>query len=91
MLRDLRLAWRGLRREPLLSLLVIAILAASFGIHTAVMGLLNAAFLRPWPHADADRMMVVETVSMATGTAYGLSVTDADDLARMDLPRFGGQ
>ncbi len=82
MIRDLRLAWRGLRREPLLSVLVVVILAASFGLHTAVVALLNAAFLRPLPHAEADRMVVVETVSTTTGAAYGLSMTDADDLAR---------
>lgn len=83
MMRDLRLAMRGLRREPLLSALVVVIIAASFGIHTAVMGLRNAAFLRPLPHADADRMVVVETVSSTTGATYGLSMTDADDFTSM--------
>lgn len=76
---DLRLAWSSLRREPLLSLLVVLILAASLGVHTAVFSLVHAAFFRPLPYADAERLVVVESVSSRTGGAYGLSVPDADD------------
>ncbi|MEO1087865.1 MAG: ABC transporter permease, partial [Acidobacteriota bacterium] len=79
MLHDLRLAVASLRREGLLSVLVVLILAASLGVHTAVFSLVNAAFFRPLPYADAERLMVVESVSAKTGGAYGLSVSDADD------------
>ena len=76
---DLRLALASLRREPLLSALVVLILAASLGVHTAVFSLVHAAFLRPLPYQDAERLMVVESVSSKTGGVYGLSIPDADD------------
>lgn len=79
---DLRLALASLRREKLLSLLVVAILAISLGVHTAVFALVHAAFHRPLPLADAERMVVVESVSEKTGGAYGLSIPDADDYRR---------
>lgn len=79
MLHDLRLAVASLRREGLLSLLVVLILAASLGVHTAVFSLVNAAFFRPLPYADAERLVVVESVSSKTGGVYGLSLPDADD------------
>ncbi|MEM9595465.1 MAG: ADOP family duplicated permease [Acidobacteriota bacterium] len=79
MLFDLRLAYSGLRRELLLSTLVICILGASLGVHTAVFALINGAFLRPLPFAEDDRLVVVESVSSKTGGTYGLSLPDADD------------
>ncbi|MEM8962244.1 MAG: ADOP family duplicated permease [Acidobacteriota bacterium] len=81
MLFDLRLAFASLRREGLLSLLVIAILGASLGVHTAVFSLVNATFYRPLPYADADQLVVVRSVSSKTGGVYGLSLPDADDFA----------
>ena len=83
MLHDLRLAVASLRRERLLSGLVVLILAASLGVHTAVFSLVNAAFFRPLPYADAERLVVIESISTKTGGAYGLSVTDADDYRAM--------
>ncbi|MDA8015997.1 MAG: ADOP family duplicated permease [Thermoanaerobaculia bacterium] len=79
MLHDLRLAFASLRRESWLSVLVVLILAASLGVHTAVFSLVNAAFFRPLPYADAERLVVIESVSSKSGGTYGLSVTDADD------------
>ncbi|MCG8461425.1 MAG: ADOP family duplicated permease [Holophagales bacterium] len=79
MLFDLRLAVAGLRREPVLSVLVIVILAASLGVHTAVFALVHAAFFRPLPYPDAERLVVVESVSGKTGGTYGLSIPDGDD------------
>ncbi|MEM9291073.1 MAG: ADOP family duplicated permease [Acidobacteriota bacterium] len=79
MLHDLRLAFSSLRRERVLSLLVVLILAASLGVHTAVFSLVNAALYRPLPYPDADRLVVIESVSTKTGGVYGLSIPDSDD------------
>ena len=79
MFYDLRLAFAALRREGLLSLLVVFILAASLGVHTAVFSLVHAAFFRPLPYPDAERLVVVESVSQKTGGVYGLSINDSDD------------
>lgn len=76
---DLRLAAASLRREGLLPVLVIFILGASLGVHTAVFSLVHAAFFRPLPYADAERLVVVQSVSSKTGGTYGLSLPDADD------------
>ena len=80
--QDLRLALASLRREPRLAALVMVVLAASLGVHTAVFSLVNAAFWRPLPYADAERLVVVQSVSSKTGGAYGLSIPDADDYRR---------
>ncbi len=79
MLHELRLALASLRRERLLSLLVVIILAASLGVHTAVFSLVNAAFFRPLPYQDAERLVAIQSHLSKTGGVYGLSVADADD------------
>ena len=79
MLQDLRLALVSLRRERVLSLLVVLVLAISLGVHTAVFSLVHAAFFRPLPYEDAERLVVIESVSSKTGGVYGLSLPDADD------------
>ena len=79
MFYDLRLAFAALRREGMLSLLVVFILAASLGVHTAVFSLVHAAFFRPLPYPEADRLVVIESVSAKTGGTYGLSLPDADE------------
>ncbi|MEM7052747.1 MAG: ADOP family duplicated permease [Acidobacteriota bacterium] len=79
MIHDLRRALASLRRESLLALLVVLILGASLGVHTAVFSLVNAAFLRPLPYADAGRLVTIESISTKTGGAFGLSIPDADD------------
>ena len=79
MFHDLRLAFASLRRESLLSFLVVLILAASLGVHTAVFSLVHAAFFRPLPYPDAERLVAIESVSSKTGGVYGVSIPDADD------------
>ncbi|MDA8016924.1 MAG: ADOP family duplicated permease [Thermoanaerobaculia bacterium] len=79
MLHEVRLALASLRKESLLSVLVVLILAVSLGVHTAVFSLIHAAFFRPLPYEDAERLVVIESVSSKTGGSWGLSVPDADD------------
>ncbi len=79
MLTDLRLALRSIRREPVVCLAVVAILAVSIGVHAAAFALINATLLRPIADQDSERMVVIESVSNKTGGAYGLSVADSDD------------
>lgn len=79
MLHDLRIALASFLRQPTVSVLVLLILALSLGVHTAVFSLIHAAFLKPLPFADAERLVVVETVSAKTAAAYGVSIPDADD------------
>ncbi len=57
LLSDLRGGWRGLRRAPVLSVLVIVVLALGIGANTAIFGLLNPILLRPLPYANAERLV----------------------------------
>ena len=49
LLHDLRLAFRGLVREPGYSLVAILILAIGIGANTAVFSVVNPLVLKPLP------------------------------------------
>jgi predicted permease len=66
---DLRLAFRGLVREPGYSLVAILILAIGIGANTAVFSVVNPLVLRPLPFRDADRLVWIAN----TGRGEGLS------------------
>ena len=78
----IRLAVRSIRRQPVVCAAVIAVLAISIGVHTAIFSLIHAALLQPLPYQEAERMVVIESVSTKTGGSYGLSVADGDDYLR---------
>jgi predicted permease len=58
-LRDARLAFRSLAREPLFALAVIATLALGTGLNTAVFGVIYGLVLRPLPLPEADRLVTI--------------------------------
>jgi hypothetical protein len=57
--RDLRHAWRALRRAPGFLLVSVATLALAIGAVTGMFGVVNAVILRPLPYAAADRLVAV--------------------------------
>jgi predicted permease len=59
---DLRYGWRIIRRSPGFTLVVVLSLAIGIGANTAVFSLADAAFLRPLPVPDPERL--VELVSV---------------------------
>lgn len=62
--RDLRFAWRSLRRTPAFSLVAVASLTLGIGVATAVFTLANAMLLKPLPWSDAGRLVVsFQTIS----------------------------
>ncbi len=80
---DLRLALRGLLREPGHSFVAILILAIGIGANTAVFSVVNPLVLKPLPFRDADRLVWIAN----TGRGEGLSgktyrVAAYEELAR---------
>ncbi len=58
-MRDLRFAWRSLRKHPGFAVVAVLTLAIGIGSATAIFSVLNAVVLRPLPFADPDRLVVI--------------------------------
>jgi predicted permease len=56
---DMRIGWRGLRRNPGFALAVIVSLSLGVAGTTAIFSVVNAVLLRPLPYPDADRLHLV--------------------------------
>jgi predicted permease len=57
LLRNLRLAVRGLLKTPAFSITVVLTLALGIGANSAVFSAINAVLLRPLPFPHADRLV----------------------------------
>ncbi len=55
--QDVRHAWRGLRRTPVITATAILTLALGVGASTAVFSVVHAVLLRPLPYPEADRLV----------------------------------
>ena len=69
-LKDLRFAWRLLRRRPGFSAVVLLTLAVGIGANTVMFSVVNTVLLRPLPYGDADRLVSVEPVDPARRPAF---------------------
>ncbi len=58
-MQDIRYAVRGLRRQPVFTLVSLATLALGIGGNIAIFSLLYQLLLRPLPYKDADRLAFV--------------------------------
>ena len=58
--QDVAFSLRLLRRSPWSSAAAIVVLALGIGANTAIVGLLDAALLRPLPYPEAERLVQVE-------------------------------
>ena len=54
---DLRFAFRGMRKQPVFTVVVLALLALGTGANAAIFSLLDEKILRPFPFADGARMV----------------------------------
>src|SRR3954468_5060204 len=81
--RDVRYAFRGVRRNPGFAAVVIVTLALGMGANTVMFSVVNAVMLRPLPYDDAHRLVLIWTDDVRRslhreGTAY-LTITDWKD------------
>lgn len=60
LVRDVRYAFRALRRTPTFSVVAIAVLALSIGAGTAIYSVVDAVLLRSLPFERPDRIVSVE-------------------------------
>ena len=65
-LRDLRLAARALRRQPVFAIAAIATFALAIGAATAIFSVTYGIAFRPLPYPDADRIIRIYEANAAT-------------------------
>jgi putative ABC transport system permease protein len=60
LLRDIRIAWRSLRRRPGLAATIILSLAIGIGANSAIFSVVDGVLLRPFHIAEPDRVYSLE-------------------------------
>ena len=69
-LRDLRYAFRQLRRNPGFTVTVLLTLSVAIGANTAVFSMVNALLLRPLPYSQPERLASVMR-NYSSGGGFG--------------------
>jgi hypothetical protein len=64
---DLRHAWRGLRRTPVITATAVLTLALGVGATTAVFSVVHAILLRPLPYPEPDRLVELFEQNLEAG------------------------
>lgn len=84
LLRDLRFAWRGMRRAPLHTVAALLTLALGIGAVVAMFAVIKAVLLSPLPYRDADALVIVQEQREGgePGTLGYLTFVDLRDRAR---------
>ncbi|MGE5359131.1 MAG: ABC transporter permease [Bacteroidales bacterium] len=59
--QDVRYALRTVRRNPVFSATIVAVLALGIGGNTAIFSLSNALVLNPFPYPHSDRLVTIES------------------------------
>lgn len=67
LIRDFRMALRGLGKNPSFTAAAVACLALGVGVTTAMFSIVNGVLLRPLPYQEPDRIAVLNTRFVARG------------------------
>ncbi|NKB88480.1 MAG: FtsX-like permease family protein [Acidobacteria bacterium] len=79
--RDVLLAVRSVRQEPLTSLVMITTLALGIGATAAIYSLVEAVVLRPLPYPESDRLGVITFTGQGVEDSIAITPSDAMDFA----------
>ena len=77
-LNDLQYGWRILARRPGFTIVAVLSLALGIGVNTTVFSLIDAVLLLRFPYAQADRLVVIESIDQA-GTSGGVAPANFAD------------
>jgi predicted permease len=81
LVRDLRIAMRGLLRQPALFIVAVLTIALGIGANTAIFSVVNGVLLRPLPYPAADQLVLVNVAPGEPNGAPGsMSYPDLADL-----------
>lgn len=76
LLGNLRYAFRSLRKDPAFVIPAVLTLALGIGINTTVFSVVNAILIRPMPHIDTERLVVLRDVQRSQRRDGGVSYPD---------------
>jgi predicted permease len=77
--RDVRLAFRNIRKYPGFTLIVVLSLALGIGVNAAIFSFADAIILRPLPVPNASEVIVVDTAASKISRYGGSSYLDYVD------------
>ena len=79
--QDIRSGVRSVRRHPGFALIAIAMLAVGIGANAAIFSVVDAAFLKPLPYPETDRLTLVTSRYVHAPDTYSVSYLDMRDVA----------
>ncbi len=85
--RDLRGAWRTIRRNPVFALTAVLSLGLAIGANAALYAIVDAAFLRPLPVAVPDQLVALSQFRPAPGGDRGPAAAETFSYPRYEQLR----